>query len=106
MTWRRRDDNQSAIAAALRAAGYSVADLASVGAGVPDLLVGGELACPGCGRSLRANVLLEIKNTAGRGLKLTPAEAAFFTRWAGQAAIVKDIDQALDLLAGGAWLKE
>lgn len=88
MTRRRHDDNQAIIAAALRAAGASVFDLAGVGAGCPDLLIGWR----------GANLLLEVKNLDGRGRRLTPAEREFIATWRGQVATVEDIPGALALL--------
>ena len=90
MTRRRRDSNQADIVAALRATGASVAVLANVGGGVPDLLVGWR----------GANLLLEIKNLDGRGNRLTPAEREFMDTWRGQVAIVEDVTGALALLDG------
>lgn len=58
--------------AALRSVGYVVQPLATLGGGVPDLLVGcpwGEL------------VLVECKNRAGKGRKLTPAQEAWHLAW-------------------------
>ena len=94
----RRDKNQGEVVAALRAAGASVIDLAGVGGGVPDLLVGCTLACPDCWRHLRANLLVEVKNLAGRGEGLTLAETAFHARWGGQVAIVRSAGEALALI--------
>lgn len=68
----KTDETQAAIVGALRAAGYLVQVLATVGGGVPDLLVGcpwGEL------------VLLECKNPKGRGRGLTPAQTAWHQAW-------------------------
>ena len=78
------DSNQAAIVRALREAGATVYSLASVGSGCPDLLVGwnGE------------NLLLEVKNLAGRGMRFTPAEREFTDTWRGQVAIVRTIDEA------------
>ena len=60
------DNNQSAIVARFRELYCSVQDLSSVGAGVPDILVGLRDA-----RGERVNVLVEIKGERG---KLTPAQ--------------------------------
>lgn len=98
MPYRRRDDNQADITQALQAAGASVADLGGVGGGVPDLLVGCESPCPHCGAWLPCNWLLEVKNLAGRGDRLTPAELAFHASWKGKLAIVHDAIEALQLL--------
>lgn len=68
----RTDTTQAGITEALRAAGYLVQVLAAVGGGVPDLLIGtpwGEL------------VLLEAKNSQGRGRRLTEAQATWHMTW-------------------------
>lgn len=75
----KTDGTQAAIVEALRAAGYLVQILATVGGGVPDLLVGcpwGEL------------VLVECKNAAGRGRGLTPAQVAWHHAWRRHPVIV------------------
>lgn len=95
---RRHDHNQTAIVAALRAAGATVADLAGVGNGCPDLLVGAWLPCPCCGQPVAMNVLIEIKNVNGRGPRLTPAEAAFHASWGGQIATVLTVEEALRVI--------
>lgn len=85
---KRADQNQTAIVQALRAAGCTVAILAGVGGGVPDLLVGWR----------GQNFLLEVKNPAGRGDRLTPAESDFLATWRGQAVIVRDVGEALTII--------
>ena len=72
----------------LRAAGASVAVLAGVGFGVPDLLVGWR----------GVNILMEIKNLEGRGDRLTQDEANFMGAWQGQAAIVHCLCEAMQIL--------
>lgn len=75
----KTDATQAAIVDALRAAGYLVQILATLGGGVPDLLVGcpwGEL------------VLVEVKNPDGRGRALTPAQTAWHHAWRRQPVIV------------------
>lgn len=84
----RTDSNQLAIVKALRQAGASVACLASVGAGCPDLLVGWN----------GSNFLIEVKNLEGRGLRFTPTECEFMDGWKGKIYVVTDIPQALALL--------
>jgi len=86
----RTDGNQAAIVRALREAGASVVSLASVGGGVPDLLVGRN----------GVNFLVEVKNLAGRRLRFTPAERKFMDTWRGQVYVVTDAIQALELLDG------
>lgn len=68
----KTDGTQPGIVRDLRAAGYLVQIIATVGGGVPDLLVGcpwGEL------------VLVECKDPGGKGVKLTPAQAEWHQRW-------------------------
>lgn len=84
------DVNQAEIVAGLREIGATVTSLASLGRGVPDLLVGHR------GR----NYLLEVKPPGGvrGGLSrqtLTEAERDWHRTWRGQRAIVTSIDQAL-----------
>jgi Holliday junction resolvase len=88
MQTHRTDANQAAIIRALRQAGATVCSLAAVGSGCPDLLVGW------CG----SNILLEVKNPAGRGMRFTPAELAFADAWRGRVYVVTDELQALEAL--------
>ena len=88
MTYKRTDANQAAIVSELREIGASVLILASVGSGCPDLLVGWK----------GNNYLFELKNLAGRGNRLTPAETIFLTGWKGQAAIVCNLAAILAIL--------
>ena len=86
---RRTDANQKTIVAGLRDLGASVLILAGVGCGCPDLLVGWR----------GYNILVEIKNLAGRGDRLTPAENEFMSAWrGGQVEVVHDIDEALAII--------
>jgi Holliday junction resolvase len=83
------DANQQQIVSALRAIGASVAITSGAGYGLPDLLVGwkGE------------TYLLEVKNRAGRGVKLSDAEQHFVTHWQGRpVAIVETSADALRAL--------
>jgi hypothetical protein len=84
---KRCDSNQLLIVAALRAAGASVAILAGVGGGVPDLLIGWQ----------GKNYLLEVKNLEGRGDRFTPAELEFMEAWRGQMAIAHNPEQAMEV---------
>lgn len=90
--WRpsRTDRNQREIAEALRKAGASVADLSSVGGGVPDLLVGHR----------GANHLLEIKDgtLAPSKRMLTEAEARFHLLWRGKTHVVGSVREAFAVL--------
>lgn len=80
------DDNHAEIVKHLRLAGCSVASIASIGHGIPDLLVGKH------GR----NLLLEIKGNNG---KLTKDEQLFHNNWRGQIAVVRTMEQALSIIA-------
>lgn len=87
----RRDANHKAIVDALIGAGCSVLDLAAVGGGAPDLLVGFR------GR----NKLVEVKNPANKrrsgstnpttGLK----QAKFRAAWKGETATVDSVEAAV-----------
>lgn len=88
----RTDQNQKAIVAALRAAGYSVCCLHAAGhggaPGTPDLLVGGADKTTGA----LCNWLLEVKAVGGR---LTPAQWEWHAEWRGQVDVVRTVDDAL-----------
>lgn len=79
------DANHSAIVAALRSIGASVQDLASVGQGCPDILVGFR------GR----NYLMEIKVNKG---KPTLKQDVWHMMWQGQVVIVRTVDEALHVI--------
>lgn len=89
----RTDGNHGEIVDALRAAGCTVQSLASLGCGVPDLLVGV------AGR----NVLLEVKNgrKSPAHRRLTADESTWHAAWAGQVATVASIDEALAVIVKG-----
>jgi len=80
------DGNQAEIVEALRQIGCSVQSLASVGDGCPDLLVGYR------GR----NVLVEVKRAKGR---ITEDQWRWRNGWVGQAAIVRTVTDAVNLIA-------
>ena len=79
------DANQAEIVRALEAAGAVVIDLHAVGGGCPDLMVGFR------GR----NYCLEVKTATG---KLRPDQQEFFDTWAGQAAVVRTVEAALEFI--------
>ena len=81
----RRDANHQEIVAALRAAGASVLDLADLGHGAPDLLVGY------AGREW----LVEVKTETG---ELTPDQVRFIQLWHGQVAVVNSVEAALAVI--------
>ena len=68
---KRRDDNQSRIAAFLQDLGALVQDTSQVGDGFPDLVAGHR------GRL----VLLEVKNPEGAGDRMTDDEVDFHQLW-------------------------
>ena len=76
----RTDGNQQAIIDALRAEGASVQSLASVGAGVPDLLVGAK------GRTYLVEVKDGEKCPSHR--KLTPDQKRWILKWKGKPPVV------------------
>jgi hypothetical protein len=93
---KRIDVNQGELVDFLRALGFSVALTSSVGDGFPDIVVGGQMPCPcGSGRRVRQSKIVEIK--AGKGI-LTPDQVEFHGAWRGQLTIIRDRDQALQLV--------
>lgn len=87
---KRIDGNQNAIVAALRKCGASVQILSSVGNGCPDILVG----------HLGHNLVMEIKDDAQplSGQKLTEAEEKWHNTWRGQKAIVRNVQESINVL--------
>lgn len=90
MSFRKRakiDRNQPEIVKALRRVGCSVQSLASLGAGVPDLLVGrrGE------------NFLLEVKDGSQppSARRLTDDEKEWHSKWQTPIFIVNSVEEAL-----------
>ena len=83
----KTDANHSEVVKALRQIGCSVASLASVGCGIPDLVVGYR----------GVNWLLEVKDGSKppSARKLTDDEAAFMAAWRGQYAVVETVEQAI-----------
>lgn len=85
------DANQRVIVEALRKCGATVQSLASVGDGVPDLLVGyaGE------------TWLLEVKDPSHppSARRLTPLQKLWHERWRGKRAyVVETVAQAFDIV--------
>ena len=89
---RRVDQNQQLIVDCLRRAGASVQVLSEFGRGVPDLLIG---ITTHQGKAV--NVLVEVKNPAGR-CDLTDAERRWISAWRGQIAICRTSDEVLAVL--------
>ena len=80
------DDNQPEIVAALRKAGWSVQSIASMGCGVPDLLIGrGGL-----------NLLLEVKDGKKPKSKrmLTEDKRDWHESWNGNVRIVECLERS------------
>lgn len=87
MIAKRTDHNQAEIVSALRQAGASVSSLASLGHGIPDVLVGFR------GR----NYLIEIKS-GDRAPKLTDSETQWIKGWQGQVGVITSVRDALAII--------
>lgn len=85
----KRDSVHSEIVAALREVGATVCDLAAVGGGVPDILVGYR----------GHNYLMEIK-TPKHGTKAGTAQrqTEWHTLWRGSAHYVRSVDEAYKVI--------
>ena len=95
---RRVDANQTEAVAALRSLGLSVQSLATVGHGVPDLVIGGVRRCPCCLTLLPFNTLAEVKDGARKPSeqKLTDDERDWHAEWRGERPrIITGIDVAI-----------
>ena len=89
----RVDANQKEIVGFLRAIpGVSVVSLASVGGGVPDILVGFR----------RRNYIFEIKDPdkIPSQRKLTKAQKEFHETWRGQVAVAETFGEILETMKG------
>ena len=83
------DANHVEIVAKLRQVGAVVVDLAKVGGGCPDLLVGFR------GKSY----LMEVKTAKGY---IRPTQVLFFTTWrGGEIAVVRSFDDAYNVIMEG-----
>jgi hypothetical protein len=91
VTYKRVDDNQSKIVKALRAEGWTVAHLHTVGKGCPDLLVG--LTKYG----VKYNFLLEVKD-GSKSWKLTPDQVIWHYNWQGQVDVVTSPENAVETI--------
>ena len=95
----RVDSTQAAIVEALRAAGASVIVLSSVGQGCPDILCGYNpglsIELDGDVIPIELNILMEIKSDTG---KLTPDQVEWHAAWRGQVAIVRSVEEALQVI--------
>ena len=88
---KRTDHNQAEIVQALRAIGCTVQDLSQLGKGTPDLLCGFR----------NQNYLIEVKS-GDRAPRLTDCEQRWIRIWAGQAAVITSIEDALEIVLGEA----
>tara|TARA_B100001939_G_scaffold343006_2_gene355015 strand:+ start:16949 stop:17233 length:285 start_codon:yes stop_codon:yes gene_type:complete len=86
------DANQNAIVAGMRKLGASVAITSALGGGFPDLVAGMR------GR----NLLIEVKdgNKAPSKQRLTSDEHEWHEAWRGDVVVVRDMDEAKELLDG------
>jgi hypothetical protein len=83
-----RDTNHAEICKALKDAGHTVLDLAAVGKGCPDILVGVKTKS-----KKRINIFLEIKSSPTA--QVTQDQKDFRLFWHGQYAIVYSAEQAI-----------
>jgi hypothetical protein len=83
-----RDLNHTEIVTGLIKAGYTVVDLAEVGKGCPDILVGVRGAS-----GTRYNLLLEIKQTVKSVEQ--PTQINFRKHWQGQQTVVYNLNDAI-----------
>jgi hypothetical protein len=81
------DDNQSKIVKALRAEGWTVTHLHSVGKGCPDLIVGAK----------EKNFLVEVKD-GKKAWKLTPDQVIWHYNWQGQVDVVTSPENAVETI--------
>jgi Holliday junction resolvase len=79
------DQTQAEIVGLLRGFGFSVQSLSGVGDGCPDLLC----ADPYTNRTH----LIEVKNTRGRGMALTPDQVRFHGAWRGAIHVLASAEQ-------------
>jgi len=81
------------IVAALRAAGASVECTHAAGNGFPNLVCG--YFVDGFLGITRRTILMEVKTATG---KLTPDQVEWHAAWRGQVAIVRSVEEALELI--------
>ena len=89
MRVRKVDANQPAMVRELRAAGYSVAHIHTVGKGCPDLLVG----------KRNRTMVVEVKN--GPKDKLTDDEIEWRDRWTGSYVVAWQAEQVMQAFEHG-----
>ena len=85
------DANQKEIVELLRSMGCSVCLLHTVGAGVPDLLVGLTSF-----KGNKINILMEIKD--GDKKRLTPDQIQFHEDWKGIICVAHSVKKAEDII--------
>ena len=88
----RIDTNQREIVQLFRDLGWTVQHLHAVGAGCPDLVVGGVLD------GVRVNLLVEVKS--GKG-KLRDVQVEWHDGWRGQVCVVRTPEDVLELIGQG-----
>jgi Holliday junction resolvase len=81
----KSDGNQPAVVRAFRDIGATVQVLSAVGKGCPDLLVGWR------GR----NLLIEVKDREGRGVRLTADQERWHAGWNGTVLIADSPEDAV-----------
>ena len=90
---KRTDENQPEIVKTLRQLGLSVAVTSNTGNGFPDIVTGGPMPCPHCGKKFPQNKLVEIKTEKG---KLTDDQKTFHSCWRGNLVTVYSVEQAIE----------
>jgi hypothetical protein len=93
----RKDANHNSIADLFLAAGASVTDTSQLGKGFPDMVVG----------IYGINILIEVKDgeKVPSKQKLTDAEFEFFSKWKGWVAVVRDDQDAQNIISQAKQLK-
>lgn len=84
----RADDNQKAILAALRKAGWLAVSLSGVGEGVPDILAY---------KPSQGVRLVEVKNPATWRGKVLTADQVVFHGKGWPVSVIRSVDEALSL---------
>jgi hypothetical protein len=86
----KRDKNQREVVNEFTKRGFTVFDTADVGFGFPDLVVGGVLPCPQCGKRIRQNILVEVKAPEVKPLPRVGLQEEFHKLWRGRIVIVQN----------------
>ena len=88
---KRTDKNQTELTNAIKhIPGLSICDLSGAGQGVPDIMFG----------YMGRNILCEIKreDVSPSRSKLNDRQVEWHDNWHGQVAVVRNVDDILDLL--------